>query len=387
MKTPFIGLWTSLVMFLAITTFAMCSDPTEEDVAPKEEEENEEEVTPEDTDAILERFSFTTATKITGSVPVVTNTSLTRTSSKDTIYTVPGIKDLIRISHPESRPVKGIYFAAQGSSFYYDISVDTEEKSDTVAVILFEIEPDELEISVDLPVEITAYDDNNQPIDIIERIITVENPSDNGCNILEHTWNWEWSVILNANDQLVNLNACGETYPNDFTFTDCCQGSFCPHYDANNEPYYDVEIPISLYYSIAYEWFEFYSDGLFQRETMERSSYISNPGEDNDLDNNPATFDPCDWEPVISVLGEAVSYYGTHDYVPGNTSISYSITDDSCGDDFGCGYGSRGGQLITSCHSMFIVNGTEGQRSVRMYTKDTSGKFEDELTDRLTFWF
>lgn len=391
METSISWLAARLAVLVLLFLFC-CSDPEADEVTPPpQEEDEEEEITPADADAMLESFSFTSATKITGSVPAVANTSLIKTSSRDTIYTMPGIKDLIRISHPESRPVKGMYFALKGSSFYYDVLIDTEEKSDTVSVIFFEIDPNKIDEeissgSIEVPIEITAYDESGQPIDIIERILTIENPSDNSCNILEHSWHWEWSAIL-SNDQLVNLNARGETYPNNFTFTDCCLGSFCPKYDANQEPYYDVEIPISLFYSIAYEWFEFYSDGLFYRETMESSSYISNAGEDRNRDQNPFTFDPCDWEPVIKIKTELVNYYGTHDYVPGNTSLSYIITDDSCGDDFGCGYGSRGGQLITSCHLMVIVHGTEGQKSMRMYTRGTSGEFENELSDRLTFWF
>ncbi|WP_276374587.1 hypothetical protein [Chryseolinea sp. H1M3-3] len=385
MKTSMCWLGAARLSVLALLFLFCCSDPAEDEVTPKEEEETEEEFSPEDADAVLEAFSFTEVTKVIGSVPTVANTSLIKTSSKDTIYTIPGIKDLIRISHPESRPVKGIFFAAKGSSFYYDVRIDTEEKSDTVSVIIFEIDPEKIEEeissgAVEVPIEITAYDDNGQPIDIIERILTVENPSVDSCNILEHSWHWEWSVILNMKDSLVNLNARGETYPNNFTFKDCCLNTYCPKYDANQQPYYDVEIPISLFYSIAYEWFEFYSDGLFYRETLERTSYISNPGED------PATFDPCTWQPKIDTKSELVSYYGTHDYVPGDTNIAYRITDDSCGDNFGCGYASRGGQLTTSCHSMFIMHGTEGQKSIRMYTRSTAGQFENELLDRLTFW-
>jgi hypothetical protein len=386
MKTSMCWLGAARLSVLALLFLFCCSDPAEEEVAPKEENENENEFTHADADAVLEAFSFNTATKLTGSVPAVTNSSLIKTSSKDTIYTIPGITNLIRISHPKSRPIKGIFFAAAGSSYYYDVHIDTEEKSDTVSVIIFEIDPVKIEEEIssgaaEVPIEITAYDDNGQAIDIIERILTVENPSKDSCNILEHSWFWEWSVILNMNDSLVNLNASGETYPNNFTFKDCCLGTNCPKYDANQQPVYDVEIPISLFYSIAYEWFEFYSDGLFYRETLERSSFISNPGED------PATFDPCTWTPVISTKSDLVSYYGTHDYMPGDANIAYKITDTSCGDNFGCGYGSRGGQLKTSCHSMFIMHGTEGQKSIRMYTRSTSGQFEDELQDRLKFWF
>ena len=180
-----------------------------------------------------------------------------------------------------------------GSTYYYDITVDHEEKSDTVSIIIFEIDPNEIENEItsgssSVPLEITAYDENNTPIDIIERILTIEKPSANECDILDHIWFWEWSVILNHEGEAVNINCSDERYINDFVYQDCCLGAaFCPKYDANQQPVYDVNLKISLFYSISSEWIQFYSDGLLERETLEFESYISNPGED------AATFDPC----------------------------------------------------------------------------------------------
>lgn len=365
-----------------------CSDPAGEVEPPGEDDEDpEEEVTPEMADAVLESFSFTNATKISGTAPTISNTAIIKTSSVDTIYTLPGIKDLVRISHPLSTPVKGIYFGVQGSTFYYNVAVDREEKSDTVAVIFFEIDPAEIEEelssgSTTVPIEIIAYDENNQPIDVVERIMTIEKPSSDACSILEHTWYWEWSVVLDPTGQPYTVNARGERNPNNFTFMDCCFGApRCPAYDANQNPIYDVEIPISLYYSISSEWFQFYSDGLFERQTMEQETYISNPP------NDSLIFDACEWNPEISLRTESVNYYGTHDYSPGDNTLSYIITDSSC-NDFGCGFGGslNGGELIVTCHSMVISKGGGEQRSIRFYTRGRTGDMEGELMDREKFW-
>lgn len=376
---------------LAIFFLICCSDPGG-DVEPPEGDDGgneEEEFTPEEADAVMETFSFISATKVTGSAPAVPNTTLTKTSTRDTIYTLPGIQDVIRISHPRSTNVKGIFFRVAASTFYYNVEIEREERSDTVVVTFFEIDPVKIEEeissgSTSVPVEIIAYDDKNEPIDIIERIMTIEKPSADGCNILEHTWFWEWSVLLNHLDHPYNLNCRAERNRNEFTFKDCCLGAAsCPKYDENQNPIYDVEMPISLYYTITAEWFRFFSDGLFERQTMEQESYISNPGED------PATFDACKWIPEISLRTETVDYYGTHDYVAGDKTITYIITDDSCDEgDFGCGFGGSlmGAEVTVTCHTMVLSKGSAENKSVRMFSRGATGDMEGELLDRGNFW-
>jgi hypothetical protein len=373
-----------------------CSDPVEETVTPPgNNEEDEEETTPENVDDILGSFLFTGGTKVTGSLPTVANTSLIRTNSRDTIYTIPGIKDMMRISHPVGRFIKGIYIAAQGSSFYYDVPVTLEEESDTVSIVSYEFDNEEMEEPVQVPIDIVAYDEADQPIDVIERIITIEDPDHNNCSILQdgdtsntdnmHGWDWKWSVILDMNDQLVNINAPGLTYTNDFNYQACCKGSACPALIYENgqlkEIKYDREFPVSTYYTIGVEWFEFYRDGTFYRYTAESSSAISNASDSTDW---------CVESPIVTVTLDEVFYYGTHDYEPGNTSISYGTTHSRCDDPLGlCGYGSSGGLLTETCHTMFIISNLEGQKSVRKYTRrfrsGTVGIPEDEI-EIITVW-
>lgn len=376
----------TLIALFAILYLSGCSDPVG---VPPEQGGGSGNGTAENVDAVLEAFSFTSATKTSGKPPSVSDTRLIKTSTKDTIFTMPGVKDMIRVSHPPGTPIKGIYFAFQGSTFYYNAPADYEEKSDTVSIIFFEIDAEDIEDeissgSTSVPLEITAYDESDKPIDMIERIMTIEKPSSNGCDILEHIWFWDWSVIFNHLDEAVNVNCSDERYPNDFKYQDCCLGAaFCPKYDDYQQPVYDVNIDISLFYSIAAEWLQFYSDGLFERETREFESYISNPGQD------AATFDPCKWKPEISTRTETVTYWGTHDYKPGNSTLSYIITDDSCGPNgFGCGFGGSlvGAEIIYTCHQLLISRGTE-QKTVRMFTRGKATEdMEGEITDSWKFW-
>jgi hypothetical protein len=379
---------------LALFFMFCCADPGGEVGEPEvpgqggeEEEEEEDTLTPEEADAVLEAFVFISAKKVTGSPPAVSNTALTKTSSKDTIYVVPEVQDVIRISHPASTHVKGVFIKVTGSTFYYDVEMERKEASDTVSVTFIDIDPLKIEgefftEATSVPVEIMPYDDQGEPIDIIERTLTIEKPG-SGCNILGHTWFWEWSAMAYPTGPPYNLNCQGERNRNDFIFKDCCLGvPACPVYDENGDPIYDVEIPISLYYTIATEWLRFGADGLFERQTVEYETYISNPGED------PYTFNPCDWTPEISRRVEAVNYYGTHDYVPGDDLITYLVTDTSCKPgEIGCGFGGSvvGARVITTCHILALIRSNGEGKSVRKFSRGDSD-LEDEILERETFW-
>lgn len=377
MKTPMSWLVAQRLAVLLLLLLFCCSNPDEEDITPPTQ--GGQPLTPAEADAALESFQFSSSKKINGSVPTVANTSLVKTDNGDTIYVLPGIKNIIQVSHPEGRPIKGVYFAASGSAFYYDVPALAEQKeeSDTISLIIFEIDPDDLDGTLHVPIEITPYDESEQPIDILERIITVEDPSDKskGCSILQSgdtttadgfsntAWSWRWSMILDMNDQIVNMTIRGKPHRNDFTYQGCCKGTACPtqYLEGGIRKWkYDKEFDLHTVYTIAYEIFQFYKNGTFYRRTNEISSYLSNADDDTDW---------CTVEPVISDRFQAVDYYGTHDYAPGDARIFYSNTHTSCAASSMCGYASSGGDVTATCNSMIISSTIEGQRSIRLYSK------------------
>lgn len=122
---------------------------------------------------------------------------------------------------------------------------------------------------------------------------------------------------------------------------------------------YDSELTVNTRYTIIREHFNFFANGTFQRLTQENQTAL----------DEKAT-DWCNGVPATTAYRNIVYYYGTHDYSPGDDRISYVTTRGVCADPLGiCGYGSRGGALTISCHSMMITAGSEGQREIRMYSK------------------
>src|SRR5688572_19993194 len=151
-----------LSVMLASLFYASCSDP-EEEIAPptqqQQQQQKQEEIMQADIERFLESLGFTTSSKVIGSAPPVTNTSIIKMDSKDTIYTMPGQKIPVRISHPEAVALQGVYIASKSSTFYLDVPVDEEEDSDSVSVIMIGF-PEGEGVPNDVPVEIIPYDQN-----------------------------------------------------------------------------------------------------------------------------------------------------------------------------------------------------------------------------------
>ena len=212
-----------LTVMLASLFYASCSDP-EEEIAPptqqQQQQQEDEEITKADIESFLESLGFATSSKVIGSAPTVTNTSIIKMDSKDTIYTMPGQKIPIRISHPEAVALQGVYIASKNSTFYLDVPLDEEEDSDTVSVVIIEF-PEGEEVPNDVPLEIIPYDRSKNPVDIVERIITIEEPENVSCDFLKDgdttsigpaEWTWHYTIVFDHNGDPKFVNAPGRVF-------------------------------------------------------------------------------------------------------------------------------------------------------------------------------
>jgi hypothetical protein len=376
--------WISLpvVVMLAVLMCVRCSDPEQEEPVPKQEEE-EKEITTEEADAILNGFIFSNRTKKTGSVPSVANTSLVKTDMQDTLYALPGIKMPIRISHPESVVVGGWYVAINNSTFYYEVSIDEEEDSDTVSVVILEIDPEEMdlpsggvEFPMNIPVEITPHDQGGQPIDVLTRVIAIEEQPGT-CDIrmdgdtiggAVSDWIWYSTTIFDSNGKLKFCNMPYRPFNATQKVVGCCADStICPQAVYNpvtmaTDLIYDSETTANTSYSIQGETLTFFKNGTFGRLTVEGIKNFS--------------YTATDWCGGIAGYNDrqsVVEYYGTHDWVPGRTTISYHANRKRCDDPLGiCGYGSRPGDIMYGCRILVIMVDRlmlEGTQEVRIYLR------------------
>jgi hypothetical protein len=365
----------SAVILLAAIMFSDCSDPADED-SPSNNTQGE--LTTTEADAFMDRLTFTSSSKKTGSVSNVVKTSLVKTDSQDTIYVLDGLKMPIRISHPPSMQLQGIFIVAENSSYYYEVPIDEEEESDTVSVVVLEIVPGDQDSPSDVPIEIIPYDANKSPTDILKRVIRVEKPSSE-CDLLidgdtsnleEVRWIWHSTTVLDENESVKFLNSPSRVDTATQRPWGCCgTPPACPELklDPATGKYnwvYDSRVTATTYYSIAYEGFSFYKNGTYTRISIELIKNF-----------NPTTTDWCSKKPGYNERESIVEYQGIHDYKPGNTSISYVTKNKKCDDPLGlCGYGSRPGAITQSCHLLIITassGAAEGpkQKEIRIYVR------------------
>jgi len=363
-----------VLMVSALVLYAACSDPITE-VDDNEQDEEDTELTTSEADEIANALSFKTSAKVTGKIPTVAKTSRTRMNSKDTIFLMSGVRIPLRISHPPGQLISGIFIAVRGGSFYQDVPIEMEEESDTVSLVIVDVDADDLDLPADVPADIVPYDNSKQPIDIIERTITIEEPQ-NQCDILidrpltltdstgywAPEWYWHHTVIFNPNGDVVFINAPGNAHITKTTYEGCCDfttGKNCNILATTLNASADVVIS----YTIMSETFAFFSNGTFVRQTHERKQNF-----------DPTTTQWCSGLAGYTNSDDVVTYQGTHDYITGDTNITYVTKWASC--DL-CGYGSPGGSLAYSCHLMVISRNTEGSNQVRVYVRDPTSDWYD----------
>jgi hypothetical protein len=377
MYTVLQRLGLAAVILSAAIMLPGCSDPADENENPSNNN-TPGELTQEEADVFMDRIGFTSSTKMTGTIPPVIKASLVKTDSKDTIYILENLKMPLRISHPASMELSGVFIKAENSSFYYDVPIDEEEESDTVAVVILEIEPDDQAAASDVPIEIIPYGPSKSPVDIIKRVIRVEEPSSE-CDLLidgdtsdleEVHWIWHSTTILDENESVKFLNSPSRADTAIQRPWGCCgTPPACPELklDPATGKYtwvYDSRVTATTYYSIAYEGFSFYKNGTYTRISIELIKNF-----------NPATTDWCSKRAGYNERETIVEYHGTHDYKPGNTSIIYITKNKKCDDPLGlCGYGSRPGAITQSCHLLVITasaSAAEGQKQkeIRVYVR------------------
>jgi len=365
----------SMLIIPALVLYVSCSDPMQEEENDDDNNPNDTVLTSSEADKIADALLFKNSTKVTGTIPAVINTSLARTNSRDTIFLMDGVKIPIRLSHPEGQIISGIYISVKGSTFYQDVPAEIEEESDTVSIIIVEVDGGGINLPADVPADIVPYDNSKQPIDIIERTITIEEPVA-PCDILiprpgtlsdttgywAPAWYWHHTIVFNAAGDPTFVNAPGTAFITKTQYEGCCDSSTGKNCNILSTTL-NATADVTITYSILSETFAFFTDGTFVRQTHEQKQNF-----------DPNTTDWCGGLAGYNYNNSVVTYQGTHDYVPGDTNISYLTKYSSC--DL-CGYGSPGGSLAFSCHLLVISRKSEGSNQVRVYVRDPTSDWYD----------
>src|SRR5688572_27645614 len=178
--------------------------------------------TVEELDSLSDHLEFLSAKKTTGKIPAApAGNSTLKISFKDTLYMMASARIPIKFLHDAGTNVAGVYIQVHRAAastagdpiyatYHYDVPELAESaESDTVSVIFVGFDPTGLELPLSVPVTISPYGENGQPLEEFEEIFTVEesNESSNTSGRSEadpcpftsasefDSWNWKYSVI------------------------------------------------------------------------------------------------------------------------------------------------------------------------------------------------
>jgi hypothetical protein len=323
--------------------------------------------TVEELDSLSDHFEFLSVKKISGEIPAAPagNSSL-KISFKDTLYMMGFARIPIEFLHDAATNVAGVYIQVHRpaastagdpvyATYHYDVPELAESAgSDTVSVIFVGFDPTGLELPLSLPVTISPYGKNGQPLDEIEEIFTVEKSND-GSNISGRSksdpcpfttssaidsWNWKYSAIeVNGSLEFYYAKATNATYGQ--TILGCCNPGLSSTGCAPGvTPTFSLFFP--TYYRIELELLAFLDNGTFRRTTVEASA---NPETDS------SDFCSGGFGRVRASIHE-IDYRGFWTLDP-NTQNLQLRTDTST--DPGGGYGNPGGLLSYTCHLMLLI--------------------------------
>lgn len=358
--------WAMLALCLA----AACK-PEVPDPDPDPDPSPDTTLSQEEADALLGAFGLHGDTLRPGPLPAAPDLPVLQMNGEDTFFTLPAIPMPLRIKHPADQPAAGFWVGVRNGSFHYETPVADRYEGDTISVIFIVVPPDLIppgaELPIHIPVEIIAYDEQREPIDKIERILTVEAPNDPGCSIAippttdsawMYTW-WSttsWSVTGGSYEF---LNLPSRPFVTETNIEGCCDPTQ-PNGRCNPlSTTLNASVGFKGVYAINSEDLTFYTDGTYVRKTEEVKRNF-----------DPTTTNWCAGIAGFTTVRERVDYTGTHNAtVPGVTELVLGAGTQSC--DI-CGYGFTGGNLICT-YSLLVIERDrrliEGTISYRIYIR------------------
>jgi len=282
-----------LILFCGIFLFACSSDEPEAVPAPGPGTPAGTS-TVEELDDLSDHFEFLSAKEISGEIPAApAGNSNLKISFKDTLYMMASARIPIKFLHDAGTNVAGVYIQVHNTAgnplyatYHYDVPELAESaESDTVSVIFVAFDPTGLELPLSVPVTISPYGKNGQPLDEIEEIFTVEesNESSNTSGRSEadpcpftsasefDSWNWKYSVI-EVDGSIEFYIAQGEMATYGQTVNGCCNEAAGVSTGCAVGQVPNANLFFPTYYRIELELLAFLENGTFRRTTVEASA-------------------------------------------------------------------------------------------------------------------
>jgi len=325
--------------------------------------------TVEELDSLSDHLEFLSAKKTTGKIPAApAGNSTLKISFKDTLYMMASARIPIKFLHDAGTNVAGVYIQVHRAAastagdpiyatYHYDVPELAESaESDTVSVIFVGFDPTGLELPLSVPVTISPYGENGQPLEEFEEIFTVEesNESSNTSGRSEadpcpftsasefDSWNWKYSVI-EVDGSIEFYVAQGEMATYGQTVYGCCNEATGVSTGCAVGQIPNANLYFPTYYRIELELLAFLENGTFRRTTVEATASPL-PDESNF----------CGDVGKVHASIHEIDYRGFWTLDPNTENLQLQTTESTAEGGLG-GYGNPGGILSYNCHYMLLI--------------------------------
>lgn len=279
----------SLILLIGFTTILVLG-------CKKDQDEPEEPVTNPPPSALADTLSnhlrLIRSTKKQGIAPSGPSSSTLKTSIRDTLFLSGNLPWPVQFLHTDpTKNVAGAWIQIRATasigfaSYYFEVpELRDMEESDTISVIMIEMNPDGLELPQTFETKIVPYDKDKQPLGETILPTKLDDPrvklpgNGSSCGLPlqsnEH-WSWEFSYVseLDANLDFIFYNQPGKKFSNGGVDIEgsCCNGTSAWPQFCTGQLFHNQTLHFATYYTIKYENFWFLANNTFSRQTLEDS--------------------------------------------------------------------------------------------------------------------
>lgn len=386
-----------LAGFIAFVACEKEIDPDEND-SSNNNSNNNGEITLE-ADEAAELLSLENATRLSGSLPEAPDKQL-KINVEDTIYlmegTFRGAKILVK--HDGLYDITGFYIGVENSSFYFDVPVVIEEAQDSTDVVFINLgATDGLDWDFSFPIAIIPHADGI-PWDKFIKVVKAEKPvdpeKDQGCSFAvpasvatdsirtQRAWIWDYTVLLNYNDEFVHYEAPGLKKVSTYTTGGCCNEDGTSTTVANDPYCYEKHntgeqnkrwrsLDVSHFYVLIFDEVTFFDNGRFENFNFSMQTNY-----------RPSLSDFCEGEAGYDFDRNSYFKEGSWELTPETNflKITYDVNNPPVG-----GKIIPSAEIEYNCHILVLKREVEGQTLEIVFRKhDWDRDFDYDEFDALT---
>jgi len=313
-----------------------------------------------------------------GNIPPPSDMTVLK-NSRDSLWFLDGLKNRIRILHPDKGFVSGsthFYIQVEGADKYLETKAVEEESNDSIAVFYMEFDSDGFEPPLSFNITIAPHDGSGVPIDHLEMPVEIEEKGGGSCSPSSPNPDWDWIYTYSEGKF---FPAPGYGYITEASVNGCCMEGYTVDCIPNQIPERDW---ISM---------DYISSRIYNYETLQFAASEFVGILDLTIQNiDPSESDFCNGSPDYNISKRDNIFWGDYTYNPSNGRVqlanievrSQDVYLEELGMTFTeydmCFLNENFLYEIVSCHFLMETSFIEGTTYIRVF---------ERRGDRDTEWY